>query len=320
MIKLAETVNQKENRFKFVKGFVGLFRLMHILPVMTVTTIGIFIAILILKGTGTFAELFQNITINEILMLIFFILTIFFQEGFLGVQNDYIDRDIDAEYNKSKTIPDGWLSPNVAFWWAIVCYVLFTGFSAAVGIWAEIGFWIIPFVQGATLTGIFYNLYAKHRPISIVPYMLGFPLIPVFAWLTFGFASFEFWHLWMLPVMFLTSFPAHIANELPDFDLDVEHEKRNFAVFLGYKLATIVYWLGIILLEIILLIVFLVYNLNPIAFAIAVSLSLLIGLSAVFFLWKNEWKTNTFIFNIVTSCIGVIVLGFYIMVGLGPIV
>ncbi|MCG3252662.1 MAG: UbiA family prenyltransferase [Candidatus Heimdallarchaeota archaeon] len=317
---MAETVNQKENRFKFVKGFVGLFRLMHILPVMTVTTIGIFIAILILKGTGTFAELFQNITINEILMLIFFILTIFFQEGFLGVQNDYIDRDIDAEYNKSKTIPDGWLSPNVAFWWAIVCYVLFTGFSAAVGIWAEIGFWIIPFVQGATLTGIFYNLYAKHRPISIVPYMLGFPLIPVFAWLTFGFASFEFWHLWMLPVMFLTSFPAHIANELPDFDLDVEHEKRNFAVFLGYKLATIVYWLGIILLEIILLIVFLVYNLNPIAFAIAVSLSLLIGLSAVFFLWKNEWKTNTFIFNIVTSCIGVIVLGFYIMVGLGPIV
>ncbi|MHA1530629.1 MAG: UbiA family prenyltransferase [Candidatus Heimdallarchaeota archaeon] len=317
---MAETVNQKENRFKFVKGFVGLFRLMHILPVMTVTTIGIFIAILILKGTGTFAELFQNITINEILMLIFFILTIFFQEGFLGVQNDYIDRDIDAEYNKNKTIPDGWLSPNVAFWWAIVCFVLFTGFSAAVGIWAEIGFWIIPFVQGATLTGIFYNLYAKHRPISIVPYMLGFPLIPVFAWLTFGFASFEFWHLWMLPVMFLTSFPAHIANELPDFDLDVEHEKRNFAVFLGYKLATIVYWLGIILLEIILLIVFLVYNLNPIAFAIAVSLSLLIGLSAVFFLWKNEWKTNTFIFNIVTSCIGVIVLGFYIMVGLGPIV
>ena len=72
MIKLAETVNKKENRFKFVKGFVGLFRLMHILPVMTVTTIGIFIAILILKGTGTFAELFQNITINEILMFIFF--------------------------------------------------------------------------------------------------------------------------------------------------------------------------------------------------------------------------------------------------------
>ncbi|MCK5298174.1 MAG: hypothetical protein KAJ76_04650, partial [Candidatus Heimdallarchaeota archaeon] len=89
---MAETVNQKENRFKFLKGFVGLFRLMHILPVMTVTTIGTFIAILILKGTGTFAELFQNITTTEILLLVFFILTLFFQEGFLGVQNDYIDR------------------------------------------------------------------------------------------------------------------------------------------------------------------------------------------------------------------------------------
>ncbi|NPE09246.1 MAG: UbiA family prenyltransferase [Asgard group archaeon] len=316
---MAETVNQQEIRFKFVKRFVGLFRLMHILPVITVTTIGTFIAILILKGTETFAELFQNITKNEILLLVFFILTIFFQEGFLGIQNDYIDREIDAEYNKSKTIPDGWVSPNIAFWWGIVCYLLFTGFSAAAGIWADKGFWIISFVQGATLTGIFYNLYAKHRPISIVPYMLGFPLIPVFAWLTFGFDNFELWHLWMLPVMFLTSFPAHIANELPDFDHDVKHEKKNFAVFLGYKLATIIYWLGIILLEVILLIVFLVYKLNPITYAIVVSLSLLIGLSAVFFLWKNEWKTNTFLFNIVTSCIGVEVLGFYIMIGLGTV-
>ncbi len=317
MIKLAETDKQQENRFKFLKVFAGSFRLMHILPVMTVTTIGVFIAILILKGTGTFSELFQNITTDEILLLVFFILTIFFQEAFLGVQNDYIDREIDADYNKSKTIPDGWVSTKFAFWWGIVCYILFTGFSAAVGIWAEIGFWIIPFVQGATLTGIFYNLYAKHRPISIVPYMLGFPLIPVFAWVAFGFESFEFWHLWMLPVMFLTSFPAHIANELPDYDHDIKHEKRNFAVFLGYKLATIIYWLGIILLEVILLIVFLVYNLNLIVFAIIVPLSVLIALSAVFFLWKNDWKTNTFIFNITTSCIGIIVLGFYIMIGLG---
>ena len=317
MIKLTETINQQKDRFKFVKGFVSSFRLMHILPVMTVTTIGAFIAILILKGTGTFAEFFQNITTDEILLLVFFILTLFFQEGFLGIQNDYIDREIDAEYNKSKTIPDGWVSPTFAFWWGIVCYLLFTGFSAAVGIWAEIGFWIIPFVQGATLTGIFYNLYAKHRPISIVPYMLGFPMIPVFAWLSFGFDNFELWHLWMLPVMFLTSFPAHIANELPDFEHDIEHEKRNFAVFLGYKLATIVYWIGIILLEVILLIVFLLYDLNLIAFIITLSLSILIGFSAVFFLWRNEWKTNAFIFNIVTSCIGVIVLGFYIIIGLG---
>ncbi|NHJ33458.1 MAG: hypothetical protein FK732_11410 [Asgard group archaeon] len=314
---MSETVDQRENRFKFVKGFVGSFRLMHFLPVMTVTTIGTFIAILILKGTGTLVELFQNITRNEILLLVFFFLTLFFQEGFLGIQNDYIDREIDAEYNKRKTIPDGWVSPTFAFWWGIVCYILFTGFSVGVGFFAEIGFWIILFVQGATLTGIFYNLYAKHRPISNVPYMLGFPLIPVYAWLSFGFDSFELWHLWMLPVMFLVSFPAHIANELPDFELDVKHEKRNFAVFLGYKLATIIYWLGIILLEVILLVVFLVYNLNLTAFAITVSLSLLIGLTAVFFLWKNEWKTNVFIFNIVTACIGVEVLGFYIMIGLG---
>jgi len=320
VIILAETINQDQNRFKFLKGFVGSFRLMHFLPVMTVTTIGAFIGILILKGTGSFADLFQNITRNEILLFVFFVLTIFFQEGFLGIQNDYIDREIDAVYNKSKTIPDGWVSPTFAFWWGITCYILFTGFSAAVGAFADRSYWVILFVQGATLTGLFYNLYAKHKPISIIPYMLGFPLIPVFAWLTFGFDNFEFWHLWMLPVMFVTSFPAHIANELPDFEHDLEHENRNFAVFLGYKLATIIYWIGVILLEIILLIVFLLYNLNPIAFAIIVPLSILTGLFAVFLLWKNNWKTNTFIFNIVTAAIGIEVLGFYIMVGLGPVV
>ncbi len=313
---MSEMTIQPKERFKFLKEFIGAFRLMHFLPVMTVTTIGTCIAILTLKGTSTFSELFQDFSSGtiQIAALIFFILTIFFQEAFCGIQNDYIDRDIDLKYNKSKAIPDGWVSATFAFWFSIICFVLFTGFSIGVGFWSETNFWGILFIQGANLLGVFYNLYAKHRPISIIPYMLGFPLIPTYVWITFG--GFELMYLWMLPVLFIVSFPAHIANELPDYDLDLEYGNRNFAVFLGKKFSTILYWLGVVLIEVIVVIVYIIYNFNTWAFIGTIVLSLLFGIAAFIMLWKKKWETDLLVFNLVTACIGVEVIGFFVMFGL----
>lgn len=313
---MSNLVTKQNDRFKILKGFIGAFRLMHFLPVITVTTIGTCVAILTLKGTSSFSDFFQDIlsgTIN-IIPLIFLMLTIFFQEAFCGIQNDYIDREVDSKYNKNKAIPDGWVSATFAFWFGIVCFVLFTGFSVGVGFWSITNFWGILFVQGANLTGVFYNLYAKHKPISIVPYMLGFPLIPTYVWITLG--GFEYKYLWMLPIMFIVSFPAHIANELPDFEKDLEHGNRNFAVFLGKKLSTIVYWISILLIEVIIVIVYFLYDLNTWVFTGTIVLSLLIGLTAFIVMWKKNWETDTLVFNIVTACIGIEVIGFFIMFGL----
>ncbi|NHJ85627.1 MAG: hypothetical protein FK734_09210 [Asgard group archaeon] len=313
---MSEVISEKADRFKFLKGFVGAFRLMHFLPVVTVTTIGFFIALLTLKGTGTFAQLFQDISSGLISIgaIIFFTLTIFFQEAFCGIQNDYIDRKIDQLYNKSKAIIDGWVSETFTFWFAILCYVLFTTFSVIVGVWSITGFWGILFIQGANLIGIFYNLYAKHRPISILPYVIGFPLIPVYTWITFG--GFEYRQLWMIPILIFVSLPAHIANELPDLDLDIQHNNRNFSVFLGKKISTILYWLGILLIEVIITTVYFVYNLNIGVFLTTILASLLLAIVTFILLWKREWKTDLLIFNMVTMCIGIEVLGFFIMLGI----
>ncbi len=310
---MSDITTYQNNRFRFVKGFIGAFRLMHFLPVITGTTIGACVAILTLKGNGTFDELFQNISngIIPITPLIFLILTIFFQQAFCGIQNDYLDREIDSLYKKSKAISDEWVSATFAFWFGIVCFILFTGFSIGVGFWSITNFWGVLYVQGANLVGIFYNVYAKHQPISIIPFMLGFPLIPTYIWITFG--GFDLKYLWILPIIVFVSFPAHIANELPDLEYDIEHGKRNFAVFLGKKLSTIFYWIGILLIEGILFIVFLLYDLNIWAFLITIVLSMLIGLVAFILLWKKNWKTDLLVFNIVTACIGVEVIGFFIM-------
>ncbi|HUT79626.1 MAG TPA: UbiA family prenyltransferase [Candidatus Bathyarchaeia archaeon] len=312
---MSEIAQEEIERFKFFKGFVGAFRLTHFLPVITVTTIGFFIAILTIKGSSSFSQLFQNISSGAIPIasLIFFGLTIFFQEAFCGVQNDYIDRETDHLYQKSKAITDGWVSETFTFWFGITCFILFTTFSFVVGIWSLTGYWGVLFIQGANLVGIFYNLYAKHRPISILPYMLGFPLIPVYTWITFG--GFEFKQLWMIPVLIFVSLPAHIANELPDLNLDIQHENRNFSVFLGKKISTILYWMGILLIEIIITIVYFIYNLNIWVFLVTISVSMLLAIVTFILLWKREWETDLLIFNLVTMCIGIEVLGFFIMLG-----
>ena len=59
---VSEITTDQNHRFKLVKGFIGAFRLMHFLPVITGTIIGVSVAILTLKGNGTFSELFQNIS------------------------------------------------------------------------------------------------------------------------------------------------------------------------------------------------------------------------------------------------------------------
>jgi 4-hydroxybenzoate polyprenyltransferase len=307
---------EEKKRYNIFKVFIGSFRLMHFLQVSTVTIIGTVIAILILKGTGTWSELWQNFSNGTISIaaLIFFMLTIFFQQGSCGIQNDYIDREIDAAYNKKRAIAQGWVSPTYAYWFGIFCFILFTAFSFVVGIWANTGYWGVLFVQGANLIGIFYNLVAKHRPISILPYFVGFPLIPAYVWLTFG--GFDARYAWSIGLLILVSFPAHIANELPDFDKDVEYGNRNFAVFLGKKLSTIIYWLGILLIEVLITIVYFLYSLNTIAYILVISISLAVGLLAFILMWRNNWETNFVVFNIVTVCIGVETLGFFLLLGL----
>ncbi|NHJ85410.1 MAG: hypothetical protein FK734_08095 [Asgard group archaeon] len=304
----------KEQLARISKFFIGTFRLMHFLPVMTITTIAAVVSIITVKGDLSFSEFFAAIKLGTIQLLpvIFLVITVFCQEAFCGIQNDYLDREVDALYNKRKAIPDEWVGPRYAFWLTIIFFILFSGFAFAVGYWAKIGFWSVLYVQGANLLGIFYNLYAKNKPISILPYMVGFPLVPAYVWLTFG--QFQTMYYWIIPILFLVSFPAHIANELPDYELDVQYQKKNFAVLLGKRTSTIVYWLGIGLIEALILTIYFVYNLNLWVMLAVVLLSLAVAVITIFLMWKKNWHTDNIVFDLVTACIGIEVIGFFVLI------
>jgi 4-hydroxybenzoate polyprenyltransferase len=299
---MTTTEEQIDIDWKIVKGIIGTFRLTHFLPVVTVTLIAAAVSFISLDG-------FQPVG-----LFITIVLVVFFQQSFLGIQNDYLDWEVDKEYGKRKAIVDGWVKPMYAFWCMVVCYVIFTVLSFVVVFLANASYWSPIFVQGANLVGIFYNYYAKSRPISILPYFIGFPLVPLYVWITVG--GFEELQLWILPIISLVSFPAHIANELPDYELDKEYDRVNFAVFTGETLATILYWLGVILNEVIITIVYFLYSLNTLIFAIVVGSSALIAVIAFILLWRNNWKTNLMVFNVVTLSIGIEVIGFFLLISL----
>ncbi|MBD3190042.1 MAG: hypothetical protein GF308_05340 [Candidatus Heimdallarchaeota archaeon] len=302
LIKLTDAVpfpSQKQ-RFLFIKRIIGIFRLTHFLPVITITTIGATLAYFSLGG-------FQ-----PILSYLFIVLTIFFEQSFLGIQNDYLDHKLDAVYEKRKAIVDGWVSVKTAFWSAIICFILFTGFSVALAFYSKIGFWTVVYIQGANLVGLFYNLYAKHKPISLLPYFLGFPLVPIYIWLNLG--GFEMIYLWFLPLIAFVSLPAHIANELPDIKKDEQNGLKNFVVTIGKTPATIVYWLGVFLGLLELIILYFLYEINIWAFLGTIISSTIFAVGGVVLLWRNNWNTNTLIFNIVTVSIGIQIVGFLTMI------
>lgn len=293
---------QQQQKLVFFKRIIGVFRLTHFLPVVTITTIGATLAYFSLGG-------FQ-----PLLPFLFIVLTIFFEQSFLGIQNDYLDHKIDALYEKRKAIVDGWVTVKTAFWSAIVCFILFTGFSISLAFYSKIGFWSVVYIHGANLVGLFYNLYAKHKPISLLPYFLGFPLVPIYIWLNLG--GFEMIYLWFIPLIAFVSLPAHIANELPDIEKDERHGLKNFVVAIGKIPATIVYWLGVFLGLTELIILNFIYEVNVWAFMSTIISSTFFGAVGLILLWRNNWNTNTLIFDIVTVSIGLQIVGFLTMIHL----
>ena len=310
MKSVSDAIKNQNDSFKFFKWFIGAFRLMHFLPVITVTIIGITLTFVTLKGENTLSEFFMNIKLGIIPIepIVLLILTIFFQEAFCGIQNDYLDKEVDGIYKKSKAITDGWVSDSFAFWWAILCFVAFTALSVALSFWSLIGFWTILLVQGANLIGIFYNIYAKNKPISIIPYMIGFPMIPLFVWTTFS--GFKVDYLWLIPVLILVSFPAHIPNELPDFDYDIKFQKKNFTVFVGKRTSILLNWISILLIYIEIMILFFFYSINLWLFIGITIGTFLTGIAAFILQWKKNWEIDLLVFNIITLCIGIEVIGF----------
>lgn len=307
MTEITPIEEKEEKKFlSIAKLIISPFRLMHFLPVMTVTTM---IGLLTYFSIG-FLPIGPFITM---------VLSVFFQQAFVGIHNDYYDHQQDMSYNKSKAITDGWVSAKTAFWFSIATYIIFSGLSFGLGYYSNIGFWSVLYLQGINLICLSYNFLLKNTPFSIAPYLILFPTAPFFVWVNFeDFAVFDWSKTWICAVMFFAAIIGHIANEVPDYEFDVKYNKKNTAVFFGKKASTIIYVISSFLSQLIITIPYALYfqQLNYIAFIVIMSLSTLAGLGALGMLWRNKWETNNLVFNMFTGHIGINAIGIVILLSI----
>jgi 4-hydroxybenzoate polyprenyltransferase len=144
-----------------------------------------------------------------------------------GAFNDWADRARDADARPEKPIPAGDLSPNAALAIGVGGAVLQLASSAALG--------ALPLVLGAIALGsaLAYDLWLSRTPLSVVPYLVSFGVLP--AWIAAGIgvplervagAS-------LLVAPFAAS--AHLANTARDFEADAVGGSRSLAQLLGRK-------------------------------------------------------------------------------------
>lgn len=285
----------QENQISLMKKIIGSFRLIHFIPVLAITIIVAILSYFSLDG------------IKPIGAFILTVLTAFFQEGFIGIQNDYLDKESDKLYNKRKTLVQGWLQPKTAFWLMIIFYIIFTGLSFGLGIYAVIGFWIVLVLQGINLLGMLYNFILKNTPFSLIPYIICFPLAPVYVWLTLG--GFELIHLWYIPIILFAAIAGHLANELPDLENDQKFGRKNSVVIIGERNALIVCWICCVLALGNLILLFFLFEIFLWLFLTILCFSVLFLAIALLLLRNKKWKSHIVIFDLITVYLGIIIIG-----------
>ena len=153
---------------------------------------------------------------------------------FTGAINDLTDQSRDKILRPEKPLPAGDLSTSGALWVAAAGLALQIGTSARLG--------ALPLALGMTATGsaLAYNLWLSRTPLSVVPYLVSFALLPMWIAASLGIPLARVAPASLLVAPFAAA--AHLANTLRDFDADAAIGSRCLAQVLGRQNA---HWLAV---------------------------------------------------------------------------
>jgi 4-hydroxybenzoate polyprenyltransferase len=151
-----------------------------------------------------------------------------------GALNDWADRDRDRIAQPSKPIPSGAVTPRVALGVAVG--------GAALQLVASVLLGWLPLLlgAGASSSAVAYNLWLSRTPLSVLPYLISFGLLPL--WVAAG-VGVDLVRVAAAPLIvgpFAAA--AHLANTLRDFDGDARLGSRNLAQALGRTAAFRLAW------------------------------------------------------------------------------
>ena len=144
----------------------------------------------------------------------------------IGWTNDYVDRRSDALHQPAKPVAAGRLNPAklpaLALLTALGSIALAAvSFSAMTLVWFVIG----------TSAGLLYDLRIKDTPVSWLPYVVAFVVLPPYVWSAMDSFRGEF--LLLYPVALPLAVAVHLGNSLPDIETDRAADRRGIAVTIG---------------------------------------------------------------------------------------
>ena len=205
-------------------GAVGLVRLIHPAPATAVITLSAALGVILLAQSGRPVDT----------RLVWTVVAVAGSQILTGALNDWADRGRDAMAQPTKPIPSGTVSPSAAIGLA--------AFGAALQVGASIPLGGLPLLLGvvASASAVTYNLVLSRTPLSVLPYLVSFGVLPL--WVAAG-VGVELERVAVAPLLvgpFAAA--AHLANTVRDFEVDARIGSRNLAQVLGRRVAFTLAW------------------------------------------------------------------------------
>jgi len=197
---------------------LALFRSTHPLPSLSVTSIAV------LFGIGVGLPLQKLLLVG---------LAVLAQQFSVGLSNDWLDAGRDKAVKRiDKPLAQGLVPLASVRTASIASAVIALALAFALGIAAFL--WMLLMLA----IGWSYNLGLKANGFSVVPYILGFGILPAFVTLSGQDPALP--PVWVMIVAGLFGVAAHFANTLPDLLADKQTGVRALPHILGQKASALV--------------------------------------------------------------------------------
>jgi 4-hydroxybenzoate polyprenyltransferase len=160
-------------------------------------------------------------------------LSVLAQQFSVGLSNDWLDYERDKSVlRKDKPVASGEVSVSLVRYSSFI--LAFIALALASNLGFETGLMMIVMLA----VGWSYNVGLKSNGFSIVPYAIGFGILPVFVTLAFDPPQLPTW--WVVLAAALLGISAHFANTLPDLFADRETGVRALPHILGQRWSAII--------------------------------------------------------------------------------
>ena len=155
------------------------------------------------------------------------------QQFSVGLSNDWLDYERDKSVNRQdKPTARGEVSAKLVRNASITAGLAALFFSFVFG-------WTSGVMMALMLAvGWSYNLGLKSNGFSLVPYAIGFGILPVFVTTSFPYPELPSW--WVIFAASLLGISAHFANALPDLVEDRKTGVRALPHILGQRLSALI--------------------------------------------------------------------------------